>query len=101
VKDTKFVTISIALLFIFSATLRPQMPPQPGRLAISSDPAAEVININGNDMPQHTNATFAVSPGNYTVSVAKASGQPDCAVITVSVSGGQTSTRTCAAGVWK
>jgi len=47
-----------------------QGPPSPAKLVISSEPAGAVIVINGQRMQQHTDATFYVSSGTYTVSVA-------------------------------
>jgi PEGA domain len=100
-KNTTLVTLSIASILMFSATLRPQMPPQQGKLTISSEPTGEPVTINGRHMNQLTNATFIVSPGNYRVSVASANGGPACGDITLGVAGGQTVTRNCTRAGWK
>ena len=93
--------LQVAILLLLPAALQPQMPPQSGRLVISSEPTGAVVTINGKQMGQHTNATFVVSSGNYRVSVASVDGSLHCAEIIISVSGGQTVGRTCTAKGWE
>jgi PEGA domain len=88
-------------LLFFPATLLPQMPPQPGRLVISSDPAGAMVTINGRQMGQRTNATFVVSPGKYRVEVVGPGGNPTCRAIDLAVSAGQTVAKQCSAAGWK
>ena len=87
-----------ALLFPF--TMTPQMPPQPGYLVINSEPTGATVTINGKITNQPTNATFVVSPGTYTVSVAGRGGKPNCPGIAITVSSGQTVTRVCTGTTW-
>ena len=93
--------ILLVSLLLCTLGLRPQMPPQPGRLVITSEPAGATVTINGKQQPQHTNATFLVSPGSYTVSVASQDGKLSCPATTLSVSSGQTTTGDCSAAGWK
>jgi hypothetical protein len=90
----------LASILLSPAALTPQMPPQPGKLAISSDPTGAIITINGQQMGQHTNATFAVSPGTYTVSVSL-EGKLNCPGIRLTLSAGQTVARECTASGWR
>ena len=76
-----------------------QMPPQSGKLVILSEPTGATVTINGKKMDSMTNATFVVSPGTYTVSVA--AGALVCPSISLKVSGGQTLTRTCTSMGWQ
>jgi PEGA domain len=93
--------LQLTILLLLPAALQPQMPPQSGRLVISSQPTGAIVTINGKEMGQHTNATFVVSSGNYRVSVASADGSLHCTEIILSVSGGQTVGRTCTAKGWE
>jgi PEGA domain len=63
---------------LYPLALQPQMPPVPGKLLISSEPAGATVTINGTKMSQLTNATFVVSPGDYTVAVSSADRQLNC-----------------------
>ena len=76
-----------------------QMPPQSGKLVILSEPTGATVTINGKKMGSITNATFVVSPGTYTVSVA--AGALVCPSVSLTVSGGQTITRTCTSMGWQ
>jgi hypothetical protein len=99
----KYMTVRMMLLisiFLCPAALSPQMPPQPGKLVISSDPVHATITINGNKVTQVTNATFMVSPGRYAIVVASQDGRLRCNG-TLSVSAGQTATGSCTASGWK
>ena len=90
----------LVLVLLSPAALTPQMPPQPGRLAISSDPTGATVTINGQQMGQHTDATFVVSPGTYTVSVSL-EGKLSCSGISLTVSAGQTAGGKCTASGWR
>ncbi|MGB6689854.1 MAG: PEGA domain-containing protein [Terracidiphilus sp.] len=92
--------ILLASILLSPAALAPQMPPQPGRLAISSDPQGAIVTINGQRVDQHTNATFVVSPGTYTVSVSL-EGKLNCPGTSLTVSAGQTVARECTASGWR
>ncbi len=98
--ETSLKLLPISFL-LSPALLLPQMPPQPGRLTISSNPAGAIVSINGRQVAQRTNATFVVSPGNYRVSVASQDWKLNCPEITVTVEGGRTAARNCTANVWK
>jgi hypothetical protein len=91
----------LLLNLLFATALWPQMPPQPGRLVILSEPAGAIVTINGKQVDQHTNATFLVSPGNYKVAVASSDGKLSCPEITLSISSGQTVTSECIPTGWK
>lgn len=98
--DTSWKLLPYSLLLI-PALLLPQMPPQPGRLTISSDPAGAIVTINGRQVSERTNASFVVSPGNYQVSVASQDGKLRCPEITLTVGAGRTVARNCVANTWK
>jgi hypothetical protein len=85
---------------LFPAAVAPQMPPQPGKLIINSNPVGLTIKIKDNPTKQLTNATFIVSAGRYTVSIADANGNVVCPEITLSVSPGQTIQRNCPSKDW-
>jgi hypothetical protein len=93
--------VLLAGLLLFPMTLRPQMPPPPARLVISSQPVGATITINGTRMSQKTDATFIVSPGSYTVSVASTDLKANCGDIRVSVAAGETHSMSCIGSVWK
>src|SRR5215813_10362810 len=93
-------TLWAATLLLAAGGVGSQVPPV-GRLVISSDPPGATVTINGNPMDQHTNATFTVSAGTYTVSVASADGGLRCPEKSVPVSPGQTVSYTCSAGGWR
>jgi len=79
------------------------MPPQPGKLVISSDPAGAVVTINGQQQSQHTNATFIVSPGTYPIRVQSSNPNFTCVKEgenSVHVSAGQTVFLTCTSAGW-
>jgi hypothetical protein len=76
-----------------------QMPPQSAKLVILSEPKGAAVTINGQPMNSTTNASFVVSPGKYDVSVA--AGALVCRSITLTVTGGQTLTKTCTAMGWQ
>lgn len=99
-KVFRYGTLVVPLL-LCPLTLRPQMPPQPGKLVILSEPQGATVTINGKQVSQPTNATFLVSPGGYTVSVASPDGKLSCPATTLSVSSGQTTTADCSATGWK
>jgi hypothetical protein len=89
-------------LLLFSSGLLPAiMPPQPARLAVSSEPPGAAVFINGQQMQQHTNATFSVSAGTYQISVVSANPRFSCPVKAISVVSGQTASLTCTSGGWK
>jgi hypothetical protein len=90
-----------ASLMLASSALRSQMPPQPARLVISSEPAGAIVTINGTQVAQRTAATFVVSPGNYTVSVAAPDGSVKCPGVAHKLDPGQTWVLTCSAKGWQ
>jgi hypothetical protein len=73
--------------------------PSLGRLVISSEPPGATVTINGKQQNQLTNASFVVSAGKYTVSVANADGKLKCSD-TLIVSVGQVVKRNCTATGW-
>jgi hypothetical protein len=76
-----------------------QMPPQSAKLVILSEPSGATVKINGQTMHSTTSATFVVSAGTYTVSVA--AGALVCPDIKLIVTGGETLTRTCTNMGWQ
>ncbi|MGD0648039.1 MAG: PEGA domain-containing protein [Acidobacteriaceae bacterium] len=89
------------LVLLCSATLSPQMPPQPARLVIDSDPSGAALTINGVSRGERTNATLNVSPGSYKVSVGASGGTPHCAgTLAIKVNSGQTATWLCTGTSW-
>jgi hypothetical protein len=91
--------VLLAAMGFWPIALAAQMPPQTAKLVIISEPSGATVTINGNPMPSMTNATFVVSPGQYTVSVA--AGALVCPNITLKIAGGQTLTRTCTSMGWQ
>lgn len=87
--------ILLGLTLLCPPALSPQMPPQPGKLVIKSEPTGARITINGNIQPQRTNSTFLVSPGSYQVSVGVKGEKTSCSVILLKVSPGETVERVC------
>lgn len=79
---------------------RPQLPPQPARLIIQSNPANAAITVNGKKIGQRTNATLIVSPGTYSVAVGDAGTAPSCSASSAKVSSGQTVTWVCSGNQW-
>jgi hypothetical protein len=67
-----------------------QLPQQPARLVIKSNPEGATITIDGKTMSQKTNATFVVSPGTHYVSINSAGGNPTCPKRDYVVEPGQT-----------
>jgi PEGA domain len=98
---TAWTPVLVASTMLLPTAPRAQMPPQPGKLVISSEPTGAVVTINGQKMSQPTNAVFAVSAGTYKVSVSSADGVLSCAELTLSVSGGQTAARQCTPKGWQ
>jgi hypothetical protein len=91
----------MAAISLMPLGLWAQMPPQPGKLTILSEPSGAIVTINGNKMNQPTNATFVVSAGLYTVSVASADKSLACPDTPLNVVGGQTVTRRCTVTGWQ
>lgn len=87
------------LLFVVPCAT-PQMPPQPAKLVIRSDPANATITINKAKTSQRTNATFTVSPGTYTVTVGDAGSSTACAASTATVASGETAVWSCSGHQW-
>ena len=84
--------ILCACLLLFAAPLSSQRPATPGRLKVTSTQDAS-ITIDGQDTNQKTPATFAVSPGDHSVSLP---GVPRCkAPKTITVSSGAPSSINC------
>ena len=96
---TSWKLLPIAALMC-PAALLPQMPPQPGKLAISSEPPGATVSINGKVMSQHTNATFLVSPGTYAIVVTSQDGRLKCTG-SLSVTSGQTASADCTMAGWR
>jgi hypothetical protein len=91
----------LALFLLFPAALPPQMPPQPGRLAISSERPGADIYINGPKMSQLTNAVFVVSPGQYSILVQSPDGKFHCTTEKpLTVQAGQTVPFNCVLTGW-
>jgi hypothetical protein len=90
-------------LLLASSVLRSQMPPQPARLVVSSEPTGAIVTIKGNGDPvsQRTAATFVVSPGQYAVSVATPDGSVRCPEVVHTLASGQTLILTCSAKGWQ
>jgi len=102
IKLRRMVLVSFLLL---PSGLVPQMPPQPARLIITSDPAGAIVTINGTAMGRRTNATFAVSPGSYAVTVSYTDPNHSeksfsCPNDTVKVAAGATIRLNCTTAGW-
>jgi hypothetical protein len=89
----------LAAIGMWALAASAQMPPQSAKLVILSEPKGAAVTINGQPMHSTTNATFVVSPGKYDVSVVARA--LVCPSITLTVSGGQTLTKTCTAMGWQ
>lgn len=87
---------SIALWVLFlSPGLFLQTAKQPGLLKVTSDPTGASITINQKPMTGKTNATFVVTPGQYTVTAQGASGNLNCQPTPATVNSGQITTVVC------
>jgi PEGA domain len=95
-----FLRFPIALALLFPPALSLQMPPQPGKLVIRSEPTGATIAINGKATGQQTDATFVVSPGTYKVSVGGPDGKSNCVGIILTVASGQTVGGVCSGTSW-
>jgi hypothetical protein len=86
--------ILCACLLLFVEPLSSQRPATPGRLTVKVTSTQETfITIDGQDTNQKTPATFAVSPGDHSVSLP---GVPRCkAPKTITVSSGAPSSVNC------
>jgi hypothetical protein len=91
----------LAIPLLLPVGLQPQMPPQPAKLSVYSEPAGAIVTINGQQMQQRTNATFVVSPGRYQVSVINSNPRLNCPSKPVELPPGQTLVITCTATGWK
>jgi hypothetical protein len=94
------IEIPLCWVLLCSPAIRIQMPPQPGKLVINSEPPGAAITINDKRTNQATNATFVVSPGSYTVSAQGGGGKVNCPTITLRVVSGQTVVRSCPGADW-
>ena len=90
-----------AFFFLLPTGKQPQMPPQPAKLSIFSQPAGAVVTINGRQMQQRTNATFVVSPGTYQVAVENSNPPLHCPARAVTLTAGETLAVTCTSNGWK
>ena len=99
-KFTTFWKLLPIAALLCPATLLPQMPPQPGKLAISSEPPGATVSIKGQVMTQHTNGTFLVSPGTYAIVVTSQDGKLKCTG-SLTVASGQTASADCTAAGWR
>ena len=88
------------LAFLYWPAVSPQMPPQPAKLVVNSDPAGATTTINGVSRGV-TNVTFNVSPGIYKVSVGGPGEKAYCSgTLSVTVNSGQTATWECVGTRW-
>jgi hypothetical protein len=101
VRGNRLTGVFAVLILLCPLELRTQMPPAPGKLIVSSEPPGAMVTINGNSMSQPTNATFLVSPGNYTVAVSSPDGKLRCPGTIFAVSAGGVVSHTCTAAGWK
>ena len=87
---------SIALsLLLLSPGLFLQTGKPPGLLKVTSDPTGASVRINNNPMNGKTNATFVVTPGQYTLTAQGASGNLNCQPAPAVVNSGQITTVVC------
>lgn len=96
----RFVLGLAAAAFSLAPAAGPQMPPQPGKLIIDSDPTNAPITVNGKKLSQRTRVTLIVSPGTYSVAVGEKGGNPNCSASTATVVSGQTATWICSGNHW-
>jgi hypothetical protein len=87
-------SIALSVLFL-SPGLFLQTAKQPGLLKVASDPQGASITIGDKLMNGKTNATFVVTPGQYTVKAQGASGYLNCQPSPATVSSGQITTVVC------
>ena len=88
----KSIPLSLLLL---SPGLFLQTGKQPGLLKVTSYPPGASVRINNNPMNGKTNATFVVTPGQYTVTAQGASGNLNCQPSPATVNSGQITTVVC------
>lgn len=94
------IQIAAAWVFAVPAAACLQMPEQPGRLVVRSNPTGASVMID-HRLRGHTDVTFVVAPGRtYTVSVSGQGGNPNCPDKQVSVSSGQTVNLYCSGQNW-
>jgi hypothetical protein len=92
------IELSLVWAFVRPSTISSQSPGfNWGRLVVQSTSQGAEILVNGKDTNRQTNATFVVSPGDYSVSV---SGKANCGGQKFHVDSGGTTTITCANGQW-
>jgi hypothetical protein len=61
--------LALCCALLFAGLLRSQTPQPPGRLSVTSDPPGATITIDDQQMNRQTPFTFAISPGQHSVSV--------------------------------
>jgi hypothetical protein len=69
---TKLAALVLTFILLVPAVVHPQImaPQPPGKMNIYSSPnSGALVTINGNPQSQHTNASFVVTPGLYSVVV--------------------------------
>jgi hypothetical protein len=98
-KRSPLLETALCCLLPLASGLPAQTPGQPGRMVITSTPKGATIVVNGKKMGQ-TDASFAVSPGNYTVSVSGGSGNLSCPEKSVKLAAGSTIELSCTSAGW-
>lgn len=91
----------LGLVLLCPPAMSPQMPPQPCKLVIKSEPTGARVTINGVIRDKPTDVTFIVSVGTYTVSVGVEGGKPYCAGTPIILkTPGQTAEWLCSGTAW-
>ena len=94
------ILVLLALIVLCSLVSWSQMPPQPCKLVIKSEPPNATVTINGVS-GKHTEVTFIVTPGTYKVSVGGQGGNPYCAERSISLTTpGQMVAWLCSGTTW-
>jgi hypothetical protein len=85
---------------LLAAAAWSQMPSQPGKLEIKSQPTGAQVVIGGKLIRQVTDATLIISPGSYSVAVGRAGGSPYCAATAVTIRSNETKVLVCNGTTW-
>jgi hypothetical protein len=90
-------TIKTIALSVLSLSLGVffQTAPRPGLLKVTSVPPGASVTINGKPMEGKTNATFVVTPGQYTVTAISGYKNLNCQPTPAQVNSGQTTQVVC------
>jgi hypothetical protein len=94
------LTLALCSTLLAAAAAWSQMPSQPGKLEVKSQPTGARVEIDGTVIPQTTDATLVILPGNYTVSVGASGSAPHCPSTAVTIRSNETKVLVCKGTAW-